>query len=166
MRGETFDQALPPWIQHTKAEARGKICDAVFSKACRQGDRAVMRGLVVGLWPFIDQFPKSIIQAVARLRKEGLRHDKRLLNTMLRRGPNVLSGIRRDEENHRKLWLNTGETLGLEYPSDFNRPVLPETQAWLEAVNAEADPFTLFIRLASIEIIAEAVSVEFLASKA
>ena len=34
------------------------------------------------------------------------------------------------------------------------------------AVNAEADPFSLFIRLASIEIIAEAVSVEFLASKA
>jgi len=161
-----FAQPLPVWIQQIKAGAMRKISAASFAGTCRQGDISVMRGLVVGLWPFVDQFPKTIIRAVARSQKNGLFQDRRLLNTMLRHGPDVLTGIRRDEENHRKLWINTGEALGLAYPSDFKRPVLSETQAWINVLNAEAEPATVFVRFAAIEIVAEAVSVEFLASKA
>ncbi len=166
MHDNTFDQPLPSWIQDTKAEARERISTTAFAAACRRGNRAVMRGLVVGLWPFVHHFPKTIIRAIVRSRKRSLPQGRRLLNTMLWHGPDVLSGIRKDEKNHRKLWLNTGEALGLKYPNDFKRPVLPETQAWIDALNGAADPFTVFVRFAAIEIVAEAVSVELLASKA
>lgn len=160
------DQHIPAWMEEIKAEARGKIISSGFASACRQGDTVVMRGLVTGLWPFVNEFPRSIINGIARLKKIGLGQDRALLNTLLYRGPEVLSGIQRDEKNHRKLWLETGRALGLNYPLDYDQPVLPETQAWIDAVNANSDPSALFLRFTAVEIIAEAVSVDFLASRA
>lgn len=127
----------------------------------------MMRGLVLGLWPFIDEFPKSIIRGASRLLiKNSLPKDRLLLNTLLHRGPQMLSGIRKDEENHRKFWLETGRALGLNYPLDFDRPVLPQTQAWINEVIHQSDLLTMFLRFAAVEILAEAISIYLLSSKA
>jgi len=162
---DTFDHPLPGWIDEIKAAARGKIVNAPFARACRQGDSAAMQGLVVGLWPFVDEFPRSIIRFATRLPKLSLFGDRALLNALLHRGPTILSGIQKDEENHRKLWLEAGQALGLSVPEDFRRPGLHETQTWLDAINAEADPSTILFRFAAVEIIAETVSVDFLRSE-
>lgn len=158
--------ALPPWISEIKAGARTKIITTSFAEACRLGDRGVMRGLVVGLWPFIDEFPISMIRCASQLPRAILSIKREILNTLLYRGSQVLVGIKRDEENHRKLWLETGGALGLRFPGDFSREVLPETQAWIDAVNEESAPFIPLLRFAAIEMIAEIVSVDFLGAEA
>ena len=48
---------------------------------------------------------------------------------------------------------------------DFDQPLLPQTKAWIRAVDTDSDPFTTFIRFAAIEIIAESISIDILASK-
>ena len=124
-------------------------------------------GLILGLWPFIDGFPKSIIRGGTHLLiKNSLPKDRQLLNILLHRGPQMLAGIRKDEENHRMLWLETGRALGLNYPLDFDRPALTQTQAWLNEINNQSDLVTMFLRFAAIEIIAEVISVELLSSTA
>src|SRR5688572_21669018 len=97
---EAPNTTLPTWIHVEKDAARLKITSACFAFGCREGNQAVMRGLVVGLWPFIDEFPISMIRGAARLSKSGLLSKRKLLNTLLHRGPELLVGIKRDEENH------------------------------------------------------------------
>jgi pyrroloquinoline quinone (PQQ) biosynthesis protein C len=161
-----FSEPLPPWIGDIKSRARAKITSAAFAEKCRNGNKGVMRGLIIGLWPFIDEFPISMIRGMARLPRNGLSTERELLNTFLHRGPQTILRIKRDEENHRKLWLQTGKALELQYPDNFRCPALPETQAWIDAINAEGDPSTLLFRFAAIEMIAEIVSVELLISAA
>jgi len=60
--------------------------------------------------------------------------------------------------------LETGRALGLKYPRDFNRQPIPEVEAWIEAVDEDSDPLLILLRFAAIEIIAESVSKDFLAS--
>jgi len=155
----------PEWVEEIKGEARTKITAATFASACRQGNSAVMRGLVLGLWPFIDTFPKSIIRGASGFPKRSILKNRRLLNLFLHRGPQMLSGIRKDEENHRTLWLETGQALGLNYPLDFERPVLPHTQVWINEINNKSDPLTSLLRFAATEILAEAISVNLLSSQ-
>jgi pyrroloquinoline quinone (PQQ) biosynthesis protein C len=166
MRDEISDDPLPAWISEVKVEAAVKITAAAFACACRQADLAVMRGLIVGLWPFVNKFPRCIMRGVAKVSKTSAFNERELLNTLLYRSSQSLTRIQRDEENHRKLWLEAGRALGLDFPHHFNRAIPPETQTWINAVNAAVDPFTLLVRFAAIEIIAETVSVDFLASKA
>jgi len=155
----------PEWVAEIKGEARRKISAATFAAACRQGNSAVMLGLILGLWPFVDTFPKSIIRGASGFPKRSIRKDRHLLNMFLHRGPQMLSGIRKDEENHRVLWLETGRALGLNYPLDFERPVLPQTQIWINEINNKSDPLTSLLRFAAVEIIAEAISIDLLTSK-
>lgn len=163
---DIFDGSLPPWISEIKDRARTKIVTTSFAEACRRGHRGVMRGLVVGLWPFIDEFPISMIRCAARIPRAILSGKREMLNMLLYRAPQVLAGIKRDEENHRRLWLETGGALGLHFPEDFNREVLTETQAWIDGVREESAPFIPLLRFAAIEMIAEIVSVDFLHSEA
>jgi pyrroloquinoline quinone (PQQ) biosynthesis protein C len=159
-----FSEPVPGWISDVKAEATITITSARFAAYCRNGNQAVMRGLIIGLWPFIDEFPISMIRGAVRLPRIGVVEKRELLRTFLHQGPQIIRGIRRDEENHRKLWLQTGKALGLRFPEDFKRPTLSETQAWIDAINAECDPSTLLLRFAAIEMIAEIVSIDLLAS--
>jgi pyrroloquinoline quinone (PQQ) biosynthesis protein C len=155
----------PLWFNELKTEARNKIVGARFAGACRQGNVGAMQALVVGIWPFVDEFPKIIIRGASRVaRKDG--GNRELLNTLLRRGPQVLLGIRRDEENHRKLWIETGRALGLGFPADFQQSVLPESAAWIDLLKNESDLFAVFVSFAAIELIAETVSIDFLGSEA
>ena len=155
----------PEWVEEIKGEARMKITATTFAAACRKGNSAVMRGVVLALWPFVDTFPKSIIRAASGFPKRRILKDRQLLNMFLHRGPQMLSGIRKDEENHRALWLETGRALGLNYPLDFERPVLPHTQVWINEINNKSDPLTSLLRFAGIEILAEAISVDLLSSQ-
>jgi pyrroloquinoline quinone (PQQ) biosynthesis protein C len=161
-----FSEELPPWVRDVKSRARTRIANAAFAGECRNGNKSSMRGLVIGLWPFIDEFPISMIRGAGRISRTGLFRKRELQNTLLHRGPQLLVGIKGDEENHRKLWLQTGKALGLRYPENFNGPALPETQVWIDAIDAQCDPSTILFRFAAIEMIAEIVSVELLISDA
>ena len=161
-----FGQGLPSWISEIRHEARIKITGQTFASACRRGDRMAMRGLVIGLWPFIDEFPLSMIRGASKLPKAVRPRKREILNTLLHRGSKILVGIKKDEENHRKLWLEVGSALGLRFPEDFGRQVLPETQAWIDAINEEGEPSVPLFRFAAVEMIAEIVSVDFLRSQA
>jgi pyrroloquinoline quinone (PQQ) biosynthesis protein C len=163
--GSVFSEPLPPWIGDIKLKARTKIASATFAAECRHGNKAVMRGLIVGLWPFIDEFPISMIRGAARLPRSNLSTKRELLNTFLHRGPQSILSIKRDEENHRKLWLQTGKALGLRYPDDFRGSALQETQTWIDAISADCDASTVMFRFAAIEMVAEIVSVELLISE-
>ena len=163
---ELYNGPLPPWVGDVKNETREKIAGAAFSEACRRGDQEVMRGLVVGLWPFINEFPKSMIRSAARLPPMDLLRKRALVNYLLYRGGDIIKSIREDEENHRELWLETGAALGLRFPDDYTQPVPHETQAWIDALNREATPSTSLVQFAAVEIIAEAVSVELVRHEA
>jgi hypothetical protein len=65
--GSIFSEPLATWIADVKDTARAKITNSAFTAECRSGNKAVMRGLIIGLWPFIDEFPISIIRGAARL---------------------------------------------------------------------------------------------------
>ncbi len=161
---DRFDQPLPSWIADIKKEAHRKIAGANFAAACRSGDVTAMRNLILGVWPFVDIFPKIIIRGSRCLYQRKSFRDRELLNMLIHRGSRVLSSIQQDEEDHRTLWLNAGSALKANYPIDFDREPIPEVRDWIDAVSQTADPFTMFLRFAAIEIIAESVSVDFLSS--
>lgn len=157
-------RTLPNWIVDIKEEAQQKIINASFASACRAGDLPKMQALIIGLWPFVNAFPKIIIRGALHVSQDHRLVNKELINTFLHRGRQVLTGISKDEENHRRLWLETGQALGLKYPSDFDRPSIREVEVWIEAVSSSNDPFSLFLSFTAIEIIAETVSLDFLSS--
>lgn len=160
-----FCESLPHWIGEIKQKAHNKITSSNFAAACRMGDADVMRELILGLWPFVDVFPKMIIRASRHLRKSDLLKDRDLLNTLIHRSSQTLSEIQKDEADHRQLWLGAGRSLGLSYPADFKSQTLAEVKAWIDEVSRNSDSFAMFLRFAAIEIIAESISKDLLASE-
>ena len=88
------------------------------------------------------------------------------LYALYQKSSKILRSISSDEEEHRKLWLDTSDTLGLKYPTDFYRETLPETRDWIDAVNQRTDSYRMFAGFTAIEIIAEAISKYLLISDA
>lgn len=162
---DKLTRPLPPWIENIKRDAHRKIVCSNFAVPCRQGNVAVVRQLIIGLWPFVDTFPKILIHGSRHLRGTDFFEHREVLKQLIHRSSGILLGIQRDVKNHRKLWLETGKSLGLNYPGDFDRAPIPEVVAWIDEVAQEdSDPFRMFLRFAAIEMIAESVSVDFLAS--
>jgi pyrroloquinoline quinone (PQQ) biosynthesis protein C len=163
---DRFHQPLPSWIEEIKGEVRDKISKAEFVALCHKGDITVIESLARGLWPFIDEFPRIINRGCLRLCKPQLFHKFGFVKmlSLLRHSYEALAEIESDEEQHRKLWLDIGEALGLIYPCHYNQPILPVVKAWIRGVDKPSDPFTMFLRFTSIEMIAEAVSKGLLTS--
>src|SRR5437870_12606855 len=114
---ERFEQPLPSWIEEIKEEVDARISGANFIAACRTGDLTVLRNLVVGLWPFVDEFPRIVKRGCLRLCMSDLfyRFGPGKMLSLLLRSYKTLTEIEKDEEEHRKLWLRTGVAIELNY---------------------------------------------------
>jgi len=157
---ERFATPLPHWIENINEEAEQKIISAPFMKECRDGNVLVMRALIIGLWPFVDEFPKMLHRGCWRLLMRPsfiVRFRFMDIISLFIRARKTLEEIKQDEETHRTLWLITGEELGLIYPEYFQRDILPETRKWMQLVDHNSNSFAMFMRFTAIEIIAEAI---------
>ena len=163
---EKFDAPLPVWISDIEAEVSARISSALFARLLYKGDVEVARALCVGLWPFINEFPKIVSRGKLRLARLRLIRAFKPgeLRELLRRSAKVLETIQQDEEEHRYLWLRVGKAIGLQYPEQFSQYPLPAVKAWIEAVDQLADPLTMFLRFAAIEVVGEATSLYLLTS--
>ncbi len=163
---DRFHRPLSSWVGEIKGELRDKISKAEFVALCHKGDITAIESLTLGLWPFIDEFPRIINRGCLRLCKPRLFHKFGFVKmlSLVRRSYEALTEIERDEKEHRRLWLYIGNALGLIHPSDYNRSTLPVVTAWIRGVDKPSDPFTMFLRFAAIEMSAEAVSKDLLTS--
>src|SRR3989344_1191003 len=59
---QKFNTPPPVWFKDIKEEAYKKITEAPFAEACRRGDKEIIKKLIVGLWPFVDVFPRLVGQ--------------------------------------------------------------------------------------------------------
>ena len=166
---EKFETPLPTWVDEISKEAHNKIITAPFAAECFEGSAEAVRKQMVGLWPFVDEFPHMLNRGCRRLFFNldlMVRYGPVDVINLLSKGRQILQEIKVDEEDHRKLWLMTSEALGLQYPTDFSREVLPETKVWMNKVDEKPDiPFMMFMRFTAIEIIAESISCHLLGSK-
>jgi len=164
---ERFDRPLPSWTKDIKSEVYARIISAPFAEACRQGNREVMKKLVVELWPFVEVFPGIVERGYRKLLNPSffLKYGPVDMVQLLRRAMHVLKDIKQDEKEHRNLWLDTGSSLGLRYSTDFEKEPLPQVKLWLDSVTRSSNPSETFLSFVAIEMIAESVSRNFLASE-
>ena len=164
---ERFDKPLPRWVKEIEAEAYQKISASEFAKDCFGGNPDAIAKQMLGLWPFVDEFPHMLDRGCWSLifRIElMLQHGPFAVLRLLKKGRKILREIKLDEEDHRKLWLMTSQTLDLKYPQDFDAEALPAVKKWMEKVDSADNPFTMFVRFTAIEIIAECISKNLLGS--
>jgi len=169
---ERYNEPLPPWIHDIKVALKRDIAESRFAALSRAGDIQVMRQLILRFWPFVDVFPKLIRKGYSRLLKSEL--SKQVKNPSYQRvkdfvnilllAHQTLSDIEKDEKSHRSLWLNTATSLGFAY-DDLEIEPLSEVRAIIVSVGESGDAFGMFLRFAEVEMVAEAVSKDFLASE-
>lgn len=162
-----FERPLPHWAEEIKKEVYTRIAEAPFAKACREGNRESMRRLIIDLWPFVDVFPDVVKRGYWRLIKPSFifRYGAGNMLRLFRKSMHVLTSIERDEKEHRDLWLDTGIALGLSYPKDFAKNPTPQTKRWLASITNNKGPFNVFLGYVAIEMIAESISKNLLASE-
>ncbi|TSC80878.1 MAG: hypothetical protein G01um101429_3 [Parcubacteria group bacterium Gr01-1014_29] len=163
---EKFQTPPPLWFKDIKQEAYKRITEAPFAQACRQGDKEVMKKLIVSLWPFVDIFPRLVRRGYIRLMSPAMYFRYGIL-TMLSlnyRSIVFLGSIEQDEKSHRALWLDSGLALELQYPASY-KPTTPQTQAWIDEVAKKTNPSEMFLAFVAIEFIAESVSKNFIVSE-
>lgn len=165
---DKFVTPVPEWMKEIDEEAYRKISTSHFAEECKTGNTAVIREQMKGLWPFVNAFPQIIKDGVRNLISFKLIYRFGLIGIyeLYQESTSRLYQIRRDEIEHRTLWLQTGKVLGLEYPRDFFSEPLKEVKKWTENVGNEKDPFKMFMRFTAIEILAEAISKALLLSGA
>ena len=165
---DKFSQPSPYWVKDIKNKVYTRITEAPFAIACREGNKKVMQGLVIDLWPFVDVFPELVKQGYRTLLKPSFifRYGVRNLFQLVRKSMQLLASIGRDEKEHRQLWLDTGTALGLVYPKDFPKNPTPQTKLWLESVSNNTKPFNMLLSYVAIEMIAESISKNLLSSDA
>lgn len=163
-----FEQNLPEWIDEIKEESHKKIRNSQLILDCREFNRGAMKTLMIRSYPFIHIFPKIIeLQKKRILKREKWRHPFSIRQLGGRCGE-ILSEIGRDEEDHRKLWLDTSLALGLSeedlHVKQFyqNPKARFRVQKIIDIVSAKADSSTTLLRFAAIEIIAESISHELI----
>lgn len=163
-----FEQNLPEWTDEIKNESHKKIRSSQLILDCREFNRGAMKTLMIRFYPFVHIFPKIIeLQKERILKREKWRHPFSIRQLGGRCGE-ILSEIGRDEESHRKLWLNTSLALGLSeedlHVKQFyqNPKARFRVQKIIDIVGAKADSSTTLLRFAAIEIIAESISHELI----
>lgn len=162
-----FEQPLPRWVEEIEKEVYVRIAEAPFAAACRKGNKEVMRKLIINLWPFVDVFPDVVKRSYWKLIKPSFifRYGAGNMLQLFRKSIQVLTSIEGDEKKHRNLWLDTGIALGLNYQKDFAKNPTPETRRWLKSITNNKGPFNIFLGYVAIEMIAESISKNLLASK-
>lgn len=169
-----FEQPLPSWVNEIKTESRAKIRKSKLILACREDREAISiakKTLMIRFWPFVDVFPKIVGEHKKRIiKRETWRHPFSI-RQLGKHCEDIMGDIKRDEENHRKLWLDTSLVLGLTenhlyYPRSYQMDQNPQArfrvQDTIDIVGEKTDSFTALLRLASIEIIAESIGHELI----
>lgn len=163
-----FEQNLPEWTDEIKEESHKKIRSSQLILDCRESNRGAMKTLMIRCYPFIHIFPKIIDTQKKRiLKRERWRHPFTIWR-LGNRCNEILSEIRRDEENHRKLWLDASLALGLSEEDLHEKQFYQNSKArfyvqkTIDVVGAKADSSTTLLRFAAIEIIAESISHELI----
>ncbi|OGZ43842.1 MAG: hypothetical protein A3J55_00185 [Candidatus Ryanbacteria bacterium RIFCSPHIGHO2_02_FULL_45_17b] len=163
---QKFNTPPPVWFKDVKEEAYKKITTAPFAEACRRGDKESIKKLIVGLWPFVDVFPRLVGQKYMYLFTNPRLYFRHGPLNMLSLASNTvvfLRSIASDEKSHRLLWLDSGSAVGLEYPENY-APISPQTQVWKDGVANETEPSEMLFGYVAIEIIAESVSKDLIHS--
>ena len=57
---ERFDTPLPEYLKCIRAETYWKIGGSHFAKLLYQGDEKALRAMMLGLWPFVNEFPSIV----------------------------------------------------------------------------------------------------------
>ena len=164
---EKFHTLPPAWFEEIEKKADRRITSAPFAEVSRMGKKEAMDRLMLNLWPFVKVFPKLVRNGYIRLFSPRMYMRFGIGNMMSLSYHSIvfLSGIESDESNHRDLWLGSSAALGLAYPKDFERPITPETQAWIDEVAQKTDPADMFLAFVAIEFIAESISKDLLKSE-
>lgn len=164
---QKFNTPSPGWFKEIEDEVYIRISQAPFAEASRKGQREAMERLMVNLWPFVDVFPRLVRNGYIRLLSPSMyiRHGIANMISLSYHSMVFLGSIANDEKSHRDLWLGSSAALGLVYPKDFERPITPETQAWIDAVAKKTDPADMFLAFVAIEFIAESTSKNLIQSE-
>lgn len=118
------------------------------------GELSAIRAYYRGFWHFVDRFPRLIDSGCMRNR----RHIVAAIGREgLRRAAGIVRRIREDEENHAALWVRGASTVGLT-KSQLQQSALIPAVGRLCKLIAESDPFELFLRVWTMEVIATAIS--------
>lgn len=164
---EKFHTPSPPWFKEIEEEANRRIISAPFAEVSRMGKKETMDRLMLNLWPFVKIFPRLVRNGYIRLFNPGMYFQYGVGNmlSLSYHSMAFLSSIANDEKSHRELWLDSSAALGLTYPKDFERPITPETQAWIDEVVEKNNPADMFLAFVAIEFIAESISKDLLKSE-
>ncbi len=164
---DKFNQGIPDWFTNVKRKAADKIQNLNLAGACAQANGNAIKALVLGFWPFVDVFPSHIEQATwALVRGKRLSEaQKRDLPELMRSVRGLLPSIRDDEENHRLLWIETAEAIGISREElQTYRDTATEMQSLIAITAAPAHPATKLVQFSTVEVVAEALSRTLLAS--
>lgn len=163
---DRFNQPLPSWIEDINGEAYRKIIGSRFAAACRRGETRVMQEIFIRHWPFVHEFPEMVNRGCIQALRQELAHKFGVgkLNDLVRLCSQVLKRVQKDEESHRALWQRAAEEVRLQY-ADLNQPPIPEVTAFISAVDDDTDLVAMFFHFVAVEILAESVSTDFLASE-
>lgn len=152
----------PNWVSGIKEEVHRKVRTCTLTAGCRQGDHACVKALVIGFWPFVDAFPGIIKDRYLNVSDTELDSQARVMQ----RAAQILARMENDERSHRDLWLCTAEAMGLDPTRDLVRNPLAEITALIEQMRGESDLATVFLCFVAVEMVAETLSQELLASEA
>jgi hypothetical protein len=163
---DRYSKPLPGWVSDIKAGAKYKITSSIASQACREGNIPAMRQLLIVFWPFVDEFPKIVRRGCVKFIKHELMSDPGNaddLLSLLVLADKTLTLIERDEADHRELWIQAAEAVGLTYQDLVQSPI-PLVNKLITEMETWTYPAAMFLRFAAVEIMAAVSSEHFLES--
>lgn len=159
-----YAEHIPEWTMQLKEEVRRKALATTLIPAMQAGDRRAIRAFLTGFWSFVYAFPEVIEKGRGRVFRTAFRnHPREAVRTI---GAEVTELMKRDESDHRGLWVITASAFGLS-DEDLEGDAVnyPKTQLITALVGDEkADPATLLLRFMGVEMVAEVVSGALLSS--
>lgn len=167
---QRFQSEIPSWFPEVKEIAMGKISALPLVQACARGDKEAAKLLLAGFAAFIEQFPEHIDQATRVMvrRKHLTPSQKEHFRPLLKKVSRLLPSIRKDELEHRLLWIKSSEALGISEDSYLRNADMgyevPDMQELLALTGDSSVTGRTLVRFAAVEIVAEALSRTVLAS--
>lgn len=146
-----------------RQHAREEITNSELIQACGAGDRAAVRALLEGFWPFVTAFEKAIDQQVSRLPIRPLieKFGQDRVRNFFSEARKAVHEMHEEEGSHAELWREsahqTGASLDGSVPSEGVETLLRNSQA--------RDPVQFFCWLAGTEYIAEELATFLCAQK-
>ncbi|BCK75342.1 hypothetical protein AA0242T_2174 [Acetobacter aceti NRIC 0242] len=137
---------------------REGIFSSPLIRACAQGDRASIRALLIGFWPFVQAFERAIDQRVGHLPLRPLveRFGQSRVKTFFSEAREAVREMKEEEGSHALLWVAGAKELGIDLNAD-QYPQLSSVENLIQASTSD-DPVEFFSWLAGVEYLAEELS--------